>query len=285
MQVLDEVVERGVAERPFRLEVDGEEVPGILWSPEGVTAATPLVLLGHGGTQHKRAPNVLALARRFVRHLGYRAVAIDAPDHGDRVADEAKADAARRDLERRVRASSGEASARRAAPADPDAYAAAHARAAKEWSAVLDQLFDDGVVVEGGVGYWGLSMGTMIGLPFVADEPRVRCAVLGLACLSGWPNEAVRADAARRLEIPVLFVLQCDDQLMTREAGLELLRPLGLEGQGAARLPRWPRGHAALRARRLRHVLRTPPRGLTPKGSARAVSRGRWCPGRRGATR
>ena len=40
----------------------------------------PLVLIGHGGSQHKRAPNVLALARRLVRHLGLRR-------RGDRRAD------------------------------------------------------------------------------------------------------------------------------------------------------------------------------------------------------
>ena len=32
-------------------------------------------------------------------------------------------------------------------------------------------------------GYWGVSMGTLIGLPFVASEPRISAAVLGLAGL------------------------------------------------------------------------------------------------------
>ena len=240
MQATSEIVARGVVERAFRFEVEGEEVPGLLWRPEAATGPTPVVLLGHGGTQHKRAPNVLGLARRFVRHLGMSAVAIDAPGHGERVDDEARADAARRDLERRLRATTGEAAAPRPAQSDPDAYAEAHARAAREWSALLDLLDTDGLVADGRVGYWGLSMGTMIGLPMVADEPRVRCAVLGLACLSGWPNEAVRAAAARRLEIPVLFVLQCDDQLMTRQSGLELFDAIGSADKA---LHAFPGGH------------------------------------------
>ena len=184
------------------------------------------VLLGHGGTQDKRALNVLGLARRFVRHLGATAVAIDAPGHGERVMDQDQAKDQRRDLERRVRGASGEASAERPLPRDPVAYAEAHARAVREWSTLLDLLDDQGMILDGNVGYWGLSMGTMIGLPFVAGDPRVRCAVLGLACLSGWPNPEARADAAARLQVPVLFVLQWDDQLMTRASGLELFDAL-----------------------------------------------------------
>ena len=117
MQVTDEIVTMGVIERPFRFEVDGAVVPGILWRPEDATGPTPLVLLGHGGTQHKRAANVLGLARRFVRHLGVSAVALDAPGHGERVVDEELAEAARRDLERRVRADEGRG-VRAAADAD-----------------------------------------------------------------------------------------------------------------------------------------------------------------------
>src|SRR5205823_4093805 len=81
---IDEITEKGVTERRFDLKIENEVVPGILWSPDGATTPGPLVLIGHGGSQHKRVPNVLALARRLVRHLGYAAVAIDAPDHGDR---------------------------------------------------------------------------------------------------------------------------------------------------------------------------------------------------------
>src|SRR5437870_873202 len=97
-----ESVERGVIERSFDLKVDDAVVPGILWSPEGATAPLPLVMIGHGGTQHKRAPNVLSLGRRFVRHLGFAAVAIDAPGHGDRITDAKAAADAQRNLQRRI---------------------------------------------------------------------------------------------------------------------------------------------------------------------------------------
>ena len=57
-------VEGGVVERRFDVECEGRVVPGIVWTPDGVSGTRPLVLIGHGGTGHKRMDYVLALARR-----------------------------------------------------------------------------------------------------------------------------------------------------------------------------------------------------------------------------
>src|SRR5580698_1472015 len=102
LDVLEETVERGFIERRFDLRTGDDVVPGILWLPEGATGPRPTVLIGHGGTQHKRVPNVLSLARRLVRHQGYAAVAIDAPGHGDRIVDRAAFEASRKRLEDRI---------------------------------------------------------------------------------------------------------------------------------------------------------------------------------------
>lgn len=219
MQVLGETTERGVTERRFDLEVDGHVVPGIEWLPEGATGALPTVLIGHGGTQHKRVPNVLSLARRLVRHLGYRAVAIDAPGHGDRITDDAAAEAARTRLEQAIASGKG----MRLTAEDAAAWAERSRRGVAEWQAVVDHL--EPLVDGGRLGYWGVSMGTMIGLPFVAAEPRVRAAVLGLAGLGG-PGRDLEA-AARSLAVPVLFLFQWDDELMTRESGIALFDAIG----------------------------------------------------------
>ena len=88
MEIIEESCEKGVVERRFNLTVNGEIVPGIHWLPEAASAPHPTVLIGHGGTQHKRVPNVLGLARKLVRHGGYGVVALDAPGHGDRMTDE-----------------------------------------------------------------------------------------------------------------------------------------------------------------------------------------------------
>ena len=90
-------------------------------------------------------------------------------------------------------------------------------RAVPEWRAVLDALQGlDVVGPDGPVGYYGVSLGTRIGVPLAAAEPRITAAVFGLA-----DREAL-AEAAARISIPVEFLLQWDDELVPREAGLAL---------------------------------------------------------------
>jgi dienelactone hydrolase len=228
VEIVDELTEMGVCERRFDLEVAGETVPGLWWLPEAAEGSRPTVLIGHGGTQHKRVPNVLSLARRLVRHLGYTAVAIDAPGHGDRITDPDAANAARRNLQRRI------ASGRRSDPPpiadDPEAAKAwvdRTTRGVAEWKAVVDELQQQELTAAGPFGYWGVSMGTAIGLPFVASDPRITAAVLGLAGMGNRPGAGAFEQAARSLEIPILFVFQWDDELMTRESGLALFDAIG----------------------------------------------------------
>lgn len=230
MKTIEEVAEQGVVERRVDFQCGDETVPAIIWLPEGASTPRPTVLIGHGGTQHKRAPNVLSLARRLVRHQGYGAVAIDAPGHGDRVVDPAMADLARRNLEARL---AGDTSGRLAVPdRDPEQMKAMAQRSAQgtiEWKQVLDQLTELPEIGDGPFGYWGVSMGTAIGLPFVATEPRIKAAVLGLAGLGNRPGQEKFAEAARSLTVPVLFMFQWDDELMTRQSGLDLFDAIGSE--------------------------------------------------------
>jgi hypothetical protein len=69
-----ETTSNGVSERLFTLD----DLPGVLWSPAAATGSRPLVLLGHGGGQHKQVPGLVARApafelessaRFFTRHL------------------------------------------------------------------------------------------------------------------------------------------------------------------------------------------------------------------------
>ena len=78
----EQTTTNGVCEQLFTL--DG--VPGVLWAPDADPAGRPLVLLVHGGGQHKRHPGLVARAHRFVTAFGAAAVALDAPGHGDRPA-------------------------------------------------------------------------------------------------------------------------------------------------------------------------------------------------------
>lgn len=209
----------GVWERGFELEVGGVRVPGILWTPEDASGPRPLILMGHGGTQHKRVDTLLARARSYVRHQRWAVAAIDAPAHGERTTKEAAA-AARAGLEARM--------ASRTQGIDPERMrqmAAQAAQAVPECKATLDGLGTVPEVGDGPVGYWGVSMGTSIGVPFLASESRVECAVLGLNGLRAGADEFRRQ--AESISIPLLFVFQRNDELVNVEAGLALFDAFG----------------------------------------------------------
>ena len=70
------------------------------------------------------------------------------------------------------------------------------------------------------MGYWGVSLGTAIGLPLVAAEARIGAAVFG--CL----GDQALTEAAARVTVPVEFLLQWDDTLVPRESGLALFDAL-----------------------------------------------------------
>jgi dienelactone hydrolase len=201
----------GVRERDFRVQRDGDRIPGILWTPSEATGPVPLVLIGHGGRSEKRNAGGLALARRLVRHDGIAAAAIDAIDHGERGPIREENLPAYVELWKR-----------------PETFD----RMVADWQATLDALSALPEIDGNRVGYWGLSMGTMLGLPFVAAEPRVRAAVLGLCGFRG--SSAIRgrfgerhAADAPRIGCPVLFMVQWNDELFDRDGAFELFDAIG----------------------------------------------------------
>jgi dienelactone hydrolase len=219
MRFTSEVTEMGVTERGFDIEVAGERVPGIIWTPAGASGPRPLLLVGHGGTQHKRVEGVLARGRHMARHFGYAVVAIDAPDHGARTTPERQA-AARANIEERMR--------NRVQMRAPEELAQMRERARKhvgEWRVTLDAAQKLPEVGDGPVGWWGVSMGTSNGVPFIASEPRIKCAVLGLNGLREGQDEFRKQ--AESITIPLLFVFQWHDQLVSREAGIALFDAFG----------------------------------------------------------
>jgi hypothetical protein len=68
--------------REQRFTVGG--IPGVLWAPAEGSGPRPLVLIGHGGGQHKKEPGVLSRAFPHVTTCGFAVAAIDAPGAGDR---------------------------------------------------------------------------------------------------------------------------------------------------------------------------------------------------------
>ena len=207
----DVILDNGTCERAFAIERDGQTIPGVLWTSSTSTGPQPLMLMGHGGSGHKRNERMLMLGHMFARDYGWCAAAIDGPVHGGRGPVE---------------------------DANHPTYGAMWQRQdvvhsmIEDWRAALDALSQLAEVDGSRVGYWGVSMGTMFGLPYVASEPRIRAAVLGKAGMSG--PSVVRSGIDRHFAIfapkvlvPVLFVMQWDDERFERSGQLELFDLLG----------------------------------------------------------
>lgn len=220
MDVTADTTTDGVRERVFHCSREGATIPGVVWSPAGADGSRPKVLFGHGGMQDKHAPNIVALAHHLVRHLGYAAVCIDAPGHGDRVTPEERAA-----LRRRLLGADPSQRTDRGNTAAP--YLASFSQGVEDWRVVLDDVERLSDVGSGPTGWWGVSMGTSIGLPFVATEPRFDCAVLGLASAVERPGYADYLGWAASLAVPVLFLSQRDDTGHPIERVLELWDLIG----------------------------------------------------------
>ena len=209
MRFTSETSVNDVTEQSFTLD----EIPGVLWTPDHVAGPRPLILLGHGGGQHKRAPGIAARAVRFAAEGGFAVVAIDAPHHGERPQGTTFTKAA------------GELRAAMAAGQDSAGLVAAMhdllaGQAVAEWQQVITAVQELDQVNTGPAGYWGVSMGTGLGVPLLAAEPRIRAAVLGLLGVPGL------TEAAAKVTVPVQFLLQWDDELVTRDQGLALFGAL-----------------------------------------------------------
>ena len=212
MQFLSQTTSDGVVESSFT--VGG--VPGVLWSPDTGADPAPLVLMGHPGGLHKKAPGLVARAAHFVTAFGFHAAAIDAPGHGDR--ERSASDAAWVDEMQRARRAGeplgeivsefNESIAERAVP---------------EWRATLDALQAlPKIDADRQVGYSGMTLATEIGFRLVAAEPRIGAAGLGAA----YASEAL-LEVARGVSVPVQFLLPWDDPEIDRESGLALYDAIG----------------------------------------------------------
>ncbi|MGW7423915.1 dienelactone hydrolase family protein [Streptomyces sp. NPDC054813] len=205
MRFISETSSDGVCEQLFVLD----EVPGVLWTPEGVAGTRPLIVMGHGGGQHKKAPDIMDRARRFVTECGFAVLAVDVPGHGDRPLDE---EFNRIATENQARVEAGE----ELAPLVAGFQALVARRTVPEWQAVLDAVRRLDHVGDGPVGYWGVSLGCGLGVPFVAADPRVRAAVLGLG------GALASGEDAARITVPVEFLVQWDDERVPRDQCLAL---------------------------------------------------------------
>jgi hypothetical protein len=212
MRIISESTLDGVIERGFVLG----DVPGILWSPAHAGEPAPVVLSGHPGGLHKRAGGLVARARLLAGEYGIHVVAIDAPSHGERARSPEDADWVDRMLAAR-------AEGRPLGDLVTDFNASIAERAVPEWRSVLDALERmPEVDLAGGAGFTGMTLATETGIRLAAADARIAAAVFGAA----FAREPL-LEAARRVAVPVQYVLSWDDPEIDRASGLALFDAFG----------------------------------------------------------
>jgi len=199
----------GVVERAFSLG----DVPGILWTPDAMSAPVPLILIGHPGGLQAMYPRLVERARAAVLNR-CAAATIELPSAGARPRSSA-ADEARVDLRRALAA--GE-------PVTDDVVdrlvLPVVEAAVPEWRALLDALLAM-PEIRGPVGYSGgiIALGTRLAVV----EPRIAAAVLFAG--SFVPRRTL--EEARRVSVPLLVLLQWDDEGNDRQVALDLFDAFG----------------------------------------------------------
>jgi alpha-beta hydrolase superfamily lysophospholipase len=203
----------------------------LVWSLDNEPKAVVLVV--HGGSGHKKSPAVLAIVEELLP-LGVTVLAIDGPVHGERRAD-------------------GNLDPQVAKQCFRDAWRSGIGRIdmAKDLSAALDRLLEDRRYRNLPIGYMGVSMGTAYGIPFLAEDPRVAAAVIGLWS-STYPASGHLLRYADRIRCPVWFTQQWDDEFFDRAGTADLFDKIGSVDK---QLVAYPGPHMELQGRRLKDAV------------------------------
>ena len=142
------------------------------WHGSSLSEKSTLVPLAHGGSGHKKSEKIVAMSAWISKGFGWNAVSIDGPAHGDRGPVQKSTDPAYREMWQR-----------------PDVVG----KIVENWKCVINACVELDSTDPERIRFWGLSMGTMFGIPFVASDSRIKAAVLGKSALTGFSVERSKA--------------------------------------------------------------------------------------------
>jgi len=200
--------DQGMTTQELSFQSNGHTVPGVIWKPIKLNSPRPLLLMGHGGSHHKTAPIMVDIARRFVCNHGFIVACIDGPIHGAR----------------RSELITG--------PQKQQEFLQMWEKdncidlMVSDWSFFLNELVKLEFINTQALGWYGISMGTAYGLPFIAADDRIKVALLGM-----WGGDFVNSqrlvDDAAKVKCQVFFQQKWDDQFFSREGQIQLFEKLG----------------------------------------------------------
>jgi alpha-beta hydrolase superfamily lysophospholipase len=176
------------------------KVTGALWFPQETTKT--LICLGHGASGDRYQAPLSYLAGRFVA-AGYPCLSIDGPVHGLRSVGDGGRGAFFPDFQREESV----------------------IEMVEDWNdsvMVATELIGDCKLA-----YFGLSMGSIFGIPFVASRSDVVVSTLGLlGVVDQFPHGDEILRAAEKVSCPVLYLMQMEDELFNRDGYLRVFDAL-----------------------------------------------------------
>lgn len=205
---------------------DHRKITGCLWTPDPDAREGVLVTFLHGASGSRLQAPIPYLANNFAAR-GIASLAIDGPVHGLRK----KLDGGRLALYAEM--------------SKPRAFD----RLFKDWELALKLTEDKLQFAVSRIVYFGLSMGTFFGIPYLANRQlgghTTIAAVLGLMGPSGVvsPFRKRLLRDASNVHCSLHFLLQQDDEMFSREGCLELFEALA---SPAKTLRQNPGKHAAV---------------------------------------
>lgn len=191
---------RGTATREFRIRREGKrDITGAVWLPAKPAPGSTLVCFGHGASGDRYQAPISYLASRFANEAGLASLALDGPVHGLRQVGDGGRTAFFPEFRR------------------SDALI----DMTEDWNVAVNEVQALSLVGKGPLAWFGLSMGSIFGFPFIASRDDVSVATLGLFGIQdSFPHAAEFLAAAKKIRCPVLYLMQLEDELFNREGYL-----------------------------------------------------------------
>jgi len=196
----------------LHIELDdgaGRPITGAVWSSviPGDEHPHSLILCGHGASGDRYQTPIPHLARRLVKAAPCTVLSLDGPVHGLREVNSGGRSAFWAEINR--------------TNATSDMIA--------DWNAAIEATKARFEGAGAKLAYYGLSMGSIFGIPLIAARGDIDIAVLGLLGTTGAVQhlrDSLLA-AAPKVTCPLLYLMQLEDELFDRMGYLELFDALG----------------------------------------------------------
>jgi len=194
--------DHGQQTQEFRITSEGSrEITGAIWLPDSGSRSETLMCFGHGASSNRYQAPICHLARRFSSEAGLPVLSLDGPVHGLRQIGDGGRTAFFQEFQKE------------------DCVT----RMTDDWTCAIDQVRAHMEISTNKIAYFGLSMGSLFGIPMLATRSDVTVATLGLVGVQPeFPHGDEILEAAARINFPLLFLMQLEDELFPREGYLKV---------------------------------------------------------------